>query len=65
MNRPRNRFPYVIIVGVIPDLLVFSILGPLVTELLDLVVVDMYVPLFFVYVACDLPAARKVGGIHK
>ena len=79
MNLPRNlrnKFPYVLIVGVIPGPhepsgILNTFLGPLVNELLELWEgcwlgngeCRRYIRAALLCVSCDLPAARKVGGV--
>lgn len=72
----RNKFPYVLIVGVIPGPhepsgIINTFLGPLVSELLELWQgcwlsnneCRRFVRAALLCVSCDLPAARKVCGI--
>ena len=79
MNMPRshrNKFPYVLIVGVIPGPhepsgIINTFLGPMVSEFLELWQGcwlangehRKYVRAALLCVSCDLPAARKVCGI--
>ena len=75
-RRLRYRFPYVLIIGVIPGPnepsgIINTFIGPMVSELLEMWQgcwvgsgqFRMYIRAALLCVSCDIPAARKVCGI--